>query len=157
MRSPGKRREDASHSKSCAKTRGVRDWISHKVLSECEAPSHRFHSACQVLCRRCEQSHPRRINRNLHSSTLLLRAPQLARSITRNNSRSDCGRKIGQKIVALSSGQADQNLSSRTRSQPDWTKAGRRRHENTRRHLRNRQAKCAKQFSPRATHFLSRR
>src|SRR5260370_41275965 len=106
----------------------------------------------------CEsEAHLRCISHDLRFGALLLRASQLATAIARNHNRQDYRRKIGAEIVDLSRWQADQNLSNRTREQPGGAKAGRRRHENTRGHLHNRQPKCAKQFSPRAPHFLSLR
>ena len=112
--------------------------ISYEVLWECEASSHRFHSARHVLCQRCEQSVPRRIHRNLRLRALRLRASQLA-SVTRgNNNRSDRRRKIGEEVVHFSRGQARQELSNRFRSEPNWREAKRGRHENSGRNLQDR-------------------
>src|SRR5206468_9972662 len=103
----------------------------------------------------CEAQDCHRIYRDLRFGSLLLRTSQLAPTVVRNNNRPNCRRKITKAIVDLSRWQADQDLSNRARSYCGWAKAGRRRYENARGHLQNRHAKCAKQFSPRATHLLS--
>src|SRR4029077_989965 len=104
-------------------------------LWECAASSHRFQSARQVSCRRCEQSHPRRVHCNLHFSALLLCALQLASPPRGNNHRSDSCGKISEKIVDLSRQQAGQALSNRFGAKSFRRETGRRRHENTGRNL----------------------